>query len=152
MKKKLILRGLLGVPVGIAIGSVITVLISVCMGDGLYHPVTPELIGATGSELNAVIVQTVLCAVMGAGFAAASVIWEIDAWSLAKQSSIYFAVACALMFPIAYLANWMPHSLGGVLTYVGIFTAIFVAVWLSQYWIWKRRLRKMNDGIRNEAN
>ena len=36
MKKKMILRGLLGIPVGIALGFVITVLISACMGDGLY--------------------------------------------------------------------------------------------------------------------
>lgn len=93
MKKKLILRGLLGIPVGIALGSVITVLISACMGDGLYHPVAPELTETAGSELNAVVLQTVLCAVMGAGFAAASVIWEIDVWSLAKQSGVYFAVA-----------------------------------------------------------
>ena len=60
-----------------------------------------------GNELNAVIFQTILCGVMGTGFAMASVIWEIDSWSLAKQSGIYFAIACAIMIPAAYVTNWM---------------------------------------------
>ncbi len=44
MKKKMIQRGLLGFPLGIAIGFVITVIISMCIGDGSFYPVTPELI------------------------------------------------------------------------------------------------------------
>ena len=125
VKKKTIRRGLFGLPIGITIGFVITLIISACVGDGSFYPVTPELIGAMGNELNAVILQTVLCAIMGAGFAAASVIWELDSWSLAKQSGIYFLTISIIMLPVAYFANWMKHSLAGVLSYVGIFTAIF---------------------------
>ena len=78
MKKKILMRGLFGLPTGIAIGFVITLIISICIGNGSFYPVTPELIDATGNELNAVILQTVLCAIMGAGFAAASIVWELD--------------------------------------------------------------------------
>lgn len=144
MKKKIILRGLFGVPTGIAIGFVITVIISACYGDGSFYPVTPELIDTVGNELNAVVLQTVLCAIMGAGFAAASVIWELDSWSLAKQSGIYFLTISVIMLPIAYAANWMEHSAAGVLSYAGIFAGIFIAVWLSQYLLWKQRIKKMN--------
>ena len=87
-------RGLLGFPLGIAIGFVITVIISMCIGDGSFYPVTPELIDTMKNELNAVILQTILCGILGTGFAMASVIWEIDSWSLAKQSGIYFSIAC----------------------------------------------------------
>ena len=130
MKKKMILRGLFGLPVGIALGFVITLIISACIGNGSFYPVTPELIDTMENELNAVVLQTVLCAVMGAGFAAASVIWELDSWSLAKQSGIYFLIISVIMLPIAYVTNWMQHTLLGVLSYVGIFVAIFLAVWL----------------------
>ena len=145
MKNQMIKRGLVGFPVGIAIGFVITLIISACIGDGSYYPVTPELIGSMGNELNAVILQTVLCGIMGSGFAMASVIWELDSWSLAKQSGIYFLIACIIMFPIAYIANWMKHSIAGVLSYVCIFIVIFVVVWITQYLSWKRRIKKMND-------
>ena len=148
MKKQIIKRGVFGFPVGIAIGYVITVIVSAFVGDGNCYPVTPELVSAMGSELNAVILQTVLCGVMGAGFAAASVIWELDSWSLAKQSGIYFLIACILMLPIAYAANWMEHSVGGILSYIGIFIAIFISVWLAQYLSWKRKIKKMNAFVR----
>ena len=141
MKKKLIGRGVIGFPVGIAIGYVITVIISICIGDGFFYPVTPELV-INRERLNAVLIQTGLSGIMGTGFAMASVIWEIDSWSLAKQSGIYFAIACVIMFPISYFANWMPHSTAGILSYVGIFVAIFLAAWVTQYSVWKRRLRK----------
>lgn len=144
MKKKIIMRGLLGLPTGIAIGFVITLIISACIGNGSFYPVTPELIDTMGNELNAVILQTVLCAVMGVGFAAASVIWELDSWSLAKQSGIYFAIISVIMLPIAYVTNWMKHTALGVLSYVAIFVAIFIIVWLSQYLLWKRKINKMN--------
>ena len=144
MKKKIIMRGLFGLPTGIAIGFVITLIISACIGNGSFYPVTPELIDTMGNELNAVILQTVRCAIMGVGFAAASVIWELDSWSLAKQSGVYFMIISVVMLPIAYVTNWMKHTILGVLSYVAIFAAIFVVVWLSQYLLWKRKIKKMN--------
>lgn len=151
MKKQIIKRGLFGFPVGIAIGFVITIIISVCVRDGNFYPVTPELIETMGNEVNAVILQTVLCGIMGTGFAMASVIWELESWSLAKQSGIYFLIACIIMLPIAYIANWMEHSIGGFLSYVGIFVAIFFTVWFAQYLIWKGKIKKINELINKEG-
>lgn len=151
MKKKIIKRGLFGFPVGIAIGFVITIIISVCIGDGSFYPVTLKLIETMGNEVNAVILQAVLCGIMGTCFAMASVIWELESWSLAKQSGIYFLIACIIMLPIAYIANWMEHSIGGLLSYVGIFVAIFFAVWFAQYLIWKGKIKKINELINKEG-
>ena len=77
----------------------------------------------------------------------ASVIWEIDSWSLAKQSGVYFFLACLLMLPVAYAADWMEHSIRGVLIYVGI----FLSVWVTQYLIWKRKIRKMNHLVQDKV-
>lgn len=150
MKKKLVLRGLLGFPVGIALGLVITILISWTIGDGIYYPVVPDFALAMGSELRAVTLQSLLCGLMGAGFAMTSLIWEVDRWSLARQSGIYFAAACGLMLPIAYVSNWMEHSLLGFLSYFGIFLGIFAVVWVIQYLIWRGKIRRMNDKLRAE--
>jgi len=145
MKKKILLRGLLGAPLGIAISYLITVIISLSIGNGLFYPVTPQLIEMTGSELNAVLLQTLLSCIVGAGFAMASVIWDMDAWSLAKQSGIYFAIICVVMFPISYFAGWMPHTVIGTVLYILIFVVIFIMVWLIQYYTWKNRISKLND-------
>ena len=148
----MILRGIFGFPIGITIGYIITILVSVHIGDGLFHPINIELIKMMGNELNAVILQTFLCGIMGTGFAMASVIWEIDSWNIVKQSATYFAIACIIMFPISYIANWMDHSVTGILSYAGIFTAIFVFTWLIQYCLWKNKVKKINEVIkqRNE--
>lgn len=150
MKNTLIKRALVGCPVGIAIGYVITVLISVSVGDGNFYPVVPAFADAMQSELNAVVLQTVLCALMGGAYAMASVIWELDSWSLAKQTGIYFAVICAATLPIAYVANWMEHTVRGVVSYIGIFVAIFVFIWVLQYFLLKKKIAKMNGALKKE--
>lgn len=63
---------------------------------------------------------------------------------VAKQSGIYFMIISVIMLPIAYFTNWMKHTVLGVLSYVAIFVAIFVVVWLSQYLLWKRKIKQMN--------
>lgn len=147
MKKKIILRGILGIPIGITIGYLITIFISLGLANGYYSPCVPELISMMGSEIRAVIVQSVFSGILGAGFAASSVIWEIDHWSLVKQTGIYFAIASLLMLPIAYLAYWMEHSVVGFLSYFGIFILIFAMIWAIQFAIGKYNVKKMNEKL-----
>ncbi len=151
MKKQMMQRGVLGFPIGIAIGYVITILISAFWSSGSYLSATPELVSAMGNEINAVILQAILCGIMGSGFAMASVIWEIDGWSIAKQSGIYFAIVSAIMLPIAYIANWMEHTWMGFLSYLGIFLAIFLFAWLIQYLGWRAKINKINDNMNGKA-
>ncbi len=148
MKKQLIKRGCSGFIIGVAIGFIISLLISIGIGDGSFYPVRPELIDKMGNELNAVLFQTALCGVLGSGFSMAALVWEMDAWSLAKQTGVYFAIICAVMFPVAYSANWMHHSLAGVLSYFGIFVLIFALAWGVQYALWKGKIKRMNDTVK----
>ncbi|MDR0841156.1 MAG: DUF3021 domain-containing protein [Christensenellaceae bacterium] len=147
MLKKTIGRGALGFPLGICIGYVITIGISAVLATGEYHPCVPALVAEFGNELAAVIFQAVLCGVLGAAFAAASVIWEIEKWSIAKQTGIYFLIASLAMLPIAYFAHWMEHSFTGFMLYFGIFITIFVVVWVVQYLVWKSKIQRLNASI-----
>ena len=149
MKKKLILRGMFGFPIGIAIGYLITIFISLGWADGSYSPCVPELVSEMGNEINAVLLQTFLCGLVGAGFAASSVIWEIDNWSLIKQTGIYFMLISAIMLPVAYFMYWMEHSAAGFFSYFGIFVLIFVLIWIIQFVIGKHNVRKMNENLHN---
>ncbi len=149
MKKKIILRSILGFPIGIAIGYLITIFISLGWANGYYSPCVPELISTMGSEINAVIIQTLLCGLLGTGFAASSVIWEIDNWSIIKQTGIYFIIISVIMLPIAYFAYWMEHSIIGFFSYFGIFVFIFALVWMIQFVAGKCSVRKMNESLHN---
>ena len=150
MKKTVLLRGLSGFPLGIAIGQTIVIIISLGWGHGEYIPYVPELAVSLGSEMGAVIVQTLLCGILGASFGACSVIWEIENWSIAKQTCIYFLITSVVMMPIAYFTNWMPHTLTGFILYFGTFAVIFIIIWIVQYLIWRNRIREINSKIDEE--
>ncbi len=147
MKKKVVLRALLGFPLGIAFGYIITILTSLVWANGFYSPCVPGLIEQMGSEINAVILQAALSGLLGGVFAASSVIWEIENWSIAKQTGIYFAITALVMMPVAYFAKWLEPTVLGFLKYFGIFTLIFIMIWVIQYFVWKSKIEKMNQGI-----
>ncbi len=144
MKKKIMQRTALGFIIGIAIGQIICVLISLMNGNGEFVVCTPYFTELIGSEAMAAAIQTFLCGIMGSGFSAASVIWEMDDLSIAVQSGICFGIYAAVLLPIAYFAGWMEHSVAGVMLYTGIFIASYVIVWAVQYCLWKNRLRSIN--------
>lgn len=144
MKKKIAARAALGFPIGIAIGNIITVIASLIYGGGRYFVCTEEFIDLIGNEAAAAAVQTLLCGIMGMGYAAASVIWEADNISLLKQTIICFLIYSAILFPIAYVANWMEHSVIGVIIYIGVFAATFALIWVIQFFMWKRKVQSIN--------
>jgi hypothetical protein len=147
MKKELIKRCLLGAPLGLACSTIITIIISLFLGDGLFHAVVPELAREMGSEINAVILQAVLSMVYGAAWAGASVIWNAEHWSLLKTTLVHLLVTSLASFPIAYFARWMPHNAAGILIYVGIFVASYAGIWFTQYFGMKKRIKELNEKL-----
>lgn len=151
MKKKAFLRGLLGFPLGIALGQVILIVLSLFWGDGRFTPCMPDLAANMGSEIGAVMLQTLFCGIIGASFAASSVIWEMDKWSIALQTGLYFAINSLAMLPTAYALHWMGHSVGGFLSYFGMFILYFAIIWAVQYFFWKRKLKRLNARLQHLA-
>lgn len=147
MKKEIMKRSLMGFPIGITIGQFITILISLKWGNGDYSPYVPELASAMGSEIHAIILQSILCGILGMGFAAASFIWQIDHWSIVRQTGIYFLTISIIMLPIAYFAYWMEHSLVGFLSYFGVFVFIFVILWVITYVMGRYNVKRMNGKL-----
>lgn len=147
MKKQILLRGMLGFPLGLAMGYLITIFISLTVSDGRYYPCVPELAAVMGNEINAVLLQAVLCGILGAGFGACSVIWQIESWGILKQTGIYFSIISVIMLPTAYVSYWMERSLKGILSYFGIFVLIFATVWIVQYAAARHNVRKMNETL-----
>lgn len=147
MKKKIMERTVLGFFIGIAIGQIISVLISLIAGNGEFIICTPEFTELVGNEAAAAAMQTLLCGIMGMGYASASLIWENDRLSIAAQTGICFGIYAAATLPIAYFTSWMEHSLSGVLGYIGIFAASFVFVWVIQYLSLKSRIKAINAKI-----
>ena len=147
MKRTIILRSLLGAPIGLTISYLISVFISLAIRDGNYYPIVPELAEICGNEINAILLQTVCSLLVGTVYGGASVIWQIEGWSLMRMTVTHLAVCSAAMFPIAYFMQWMPHSIPGALAFFGMFFAIYTVIWLSQYCAIKRQVAQMNSRL-----
>lgn len=145
---KIILRALVGAPIGLAISTIITIIISVCIGNGSFYPTDPELVNDCGNEINAVLVQTGCSLLYGAAFGGASVIWELESWSLLKQTVVHLIICSAATFPIAFFMHWMPRNVFGIVIYYAVFFAIYFGIWMSQYFSMKARLKKLNESVK----
>lgn len=148
MKKKILIRCMLGAPIGLAISYLITVIISITVADGKFYPVVPELANACGTELNAVLIQTVCSLLYGAAWAGASAIWEAEQWSLLRMTVTHLTVCSVFTFPIAYFMYWIPHSLPGFLSYYATFFAIYLFIWIFQYSSIKKKIVQMNRKVK----
>lgn len=150
MMKKTVQRSLLGFPLGVFIAYTITVAISFFQKDGSYLPVVPSLTVSMGGELNAVVLQYILSGILGVGFAAGSVIWENEDWSILKRTVTHWVVTSVVMFPIAYISRWMEHTIAGIVSYILIFMAIYVVIWLAQYIAWRRKVQEINQKLQSK--
>lgn len=153
MKKKILFRALLGAPIGVTVSLIITIIFSLCMGYGEYFPAPHELIDwCCGNETSAVIVQMICSLFVGAIGGGSSVIWEIEKWSLLKQTLLHFAVIAVPFFGIGYVMNWLPHHLYGALCYIGGFIVVYVIMWFSIYFSIKKKIKKMNKQLQEFQN
>ncbi|HKM20678.1 MAG TPA: DUF3021 domain-containing protein [Lachnospiraceae bacterium] len=145
MMKKTFLRCLAGSLFGVAFSYIITIIISLTIGDGNFYPIVPELAADCGSEMNAVLLQMIFSLIYGAAWAGAALIWEREDWSLLRQTVTHFVICSLATFPIAYLLRWMQHSVSGVIIYFSIFIVIYFIIWLSQYMAMKKRVEQINS-------
>ena len=148
MKKELIKRCLIGALIGLSISYIITIIISMIINKGEYYPVPSQLIKLCGNEMNAVIIQAIFSLIYGAICFGTSVIWNIDRWSILKQTVIHFLVISLTSLPIAYFMYWMPHNILGIISYFAIFIFIYLIIWLSAYFSIKKNIQEINKNIK----
>lgn len=144
MKKKILQRALLGAPMGLAISYFVTVVVSLGWGGGSYLACMPELVLWAGSESRAVAIQALTACLVGAGFGGSSVVWEMERWSLARQTGVYFLLLSLFMLPAAYAMRWMEHSLAGFARYFGVFALLFLLIWAAELLAGRYSVRRLN--------
>ncbi len=146
--KNIIKRLLVGGIVGISVGYIISLIISVLIGKGDYYGASPMLIDRFGNELNAMIIQTFGSMLLGGVFSAASYAFEND-YSLTKQTIIHFFVTMPVYLFISYMLGWLSfNSIKGVLMALGIYVVIYIVIWLIMYLYWKQKISKLNEDIK----
>lgn len=145
--KKIVSRVLYSFPIGISCSVGISLFLSLLFGEGKYYPFAASLVFFTGSEVKAMLLQTMLSGILGSVFGGMSFIWEIERWSILKQTAVYFLSVSIPMMGISYLLYWMEHSLNGFLLYFLIFVMVFFVVWLFNFAIYWFKVRRINQKL-----
>ena len=126
--KKIVSRVLYSFPIGISCSVGISLFLSLLFGEGKYYPFAASLVFFTGSEVKAMLLQTMLSGILGSVFGGMSFI-------------------SIPMMGISYLLYWMEHSLNGFLLYFLIFVMVFFVVWLFNFAIYWFKVRRINQEL-----
>ena len=87
--------------------------------------------------------STFLVGIIVTSVAAASVIYEIENWSLLKQSVVHFVIMLVTVFPCLLVSGWF--KLNNILDYIkvfGIFLFAGVVLWSIAYFIFRKIFAK----------
>ena len=148
--KKIVSRVLYSFPIGISCSVGISLFLSLLFGEGKYYPFAASLVFFTGSEVKAMLMQTILSGILGSVFGGMSFIWKMERWSILKQTAVYFLSVSIPMMGISYLLYWMEHSLSGFLLYFLIFVMVFIVVWLFNLAVYWFKVKRMNRDLHLE--
>ncbi|MBW9213029.1 MULTISPECIES: DUF3021 family protein [Terrabacteria group] len=86
---------------------------------------------------------TFLVGIIATSIAAASVIYEIEKWSLLKQSIVHFIIMFLTVFPCLLISGW--YELNSALDYLkvfGMFLLVGIVLWSVAYFIFGKILDK----------
>ncbi|PFF27566.1 hypothetical protein CN327_29190 [Bacillus cereus] len=147
--KNLINRVFGGFVIGVIIGQVVQILISLKLGHGEYISVVDHFRSFFVSEMTAVIVQIMLTGIIGVTFATSSLVFEIAKWSLLKQYIVHFCITALVWVPIVTLL-WMPKTFISTMIFFISFLGTYVITWVIQYIISKNDIKRINAAIQSK--
>ena len=147
IKKAVAKRAILGFIYGVFIGQTILILESLMARDGNFYAVSNSLLNLVGTKIGAVIVQYFLTGVIGTTFAATTVIFEIDEWSLLRQTILHFIITSVVMYIAGFLCGWFPHTVASTLVWFGVFIVIYIIFWICFSTYYKNKVKKINEAL-----
>ena len=147
IKQAIIKRAILGFIYGVFIGQTILIIESLFMHDGNFYAVSASLLELAGTKIAAVIIQYFLTGIIGTTFAATTVIFEMDNWSLLRQTILHFIIVSIVMYIAGFLCGWFPHTVVSTLIWFGVFVVVYVIFWICFSMYYKNKVKKINEAL-----
>ena len=77
---------------------------------------------------------------------AASVIYEVESWSLIKQSNIHFLIMLITVYPCLVFSNWFPNKTAldfalDLVKIFGLFLIVGIILWTVAYILFDKILK-----------
>ena len=148
MLKEIIKRALMGFMIGVFVGETILIFESLIGGNGSFYPVSAYLSANTRTEIGAVIFQYIITGILGLTFSTGSIIFELDSWSLLKQTVVHFVESSVIMYLAGLFCGWFPHNAMSTIIWFVMFIVIYIIFWVSFYSYFKKKTREINESLK----
>lgn len=126
---------------------------------GLYGLFIGAFISATayfifsfqGNQLTVpstfVRVQYLASLFIGFYCAAISVVFDVEEWSLLKQTITHMILMIPYL-PFAHYVGWMPDNFVGRIIFIGLFIIFYMILWLSFKTYWTKKAKELDEGFK----
>ncbi len=130
LKHKFMFRALLGMLLGMIVGVIMYVLF------------TPD--GETMNKAYFLLHMFGAC-LMGLVGNGGAIVYEFEDWPLFRATFTHYILTFMTMFMISELLGWFDHSI--LLIVFVVFTIVYMAIWFTEYFVWKKEIREMNRDL-----
>ncbi|HFR3770911.1 TPA: DUF3021 domain-containing protein [Streptococcus suis] len=142
---------ILSASLGIAIGTIISIITSAVFGQGTYLPLNPfSTMGAyylsNFNQVTVMLICVVIWAAIGLLFQLADMIFEQD-WSLLRMTATHFCITALGFTPLGILAGWFPVKLGALLLFWLIFILVYASLFFLNYRKMEKHIQEINGKL-----
>ena len=145
MKRKAIIRIVVGFIVGAVMGNLITLFVNLGYNEGLSI-VPPHQVEAIGYAL-ALTLQTILSGVLGVICIGGIYFYDVESWSLLKATMAHSMSVLIGFIVVFAVLGWVPFTIVNCLVIAVIVLVVYALIWLIMYLIWKKEVEKMNKDL-----
>ncbi|MGQ7554629.1 DUF3021 domain-containing protein [Streptococcus suis] len=142
---------ILSASLGIAIGTIISIITSAVFGQGTYFPLNPfSTMGAyylsNFNQVTVMMICVVIWAAIGLLFQLADTIFEQD-WSLLRMTATHFGITVLGFTPLGILAGWFPVKLGTLIFFWFLFILVYASLFFLNYRKMERQIKDINGRL-----
>lgn len=136
-KKKILLLGVIGAVMGIAIWLI------------MLLTQNPKALSGGSLNSNFILLNVILSAVFGALCMGGAVVYDIEEWSILRATFTHFAIVFASFNIVGLSLQWF--SFGSIEYWIihAVMIVAYILVWLIQYLIYKRKIKELNRELEN---
>ncbi len=147
--KKILIRLIVGGAAGILLGYLINLSINLGISEGEYVPAMPSLQALCETQLQAVLIQTLLTALIGVVFAQAGFLFELEHWSFLKQCVVHFFSTVIFYLPFSMIC-WFPFRWGSLVGILCSALLTYSITYVINYKLWCREIAQINELVLQE--
>ena len=147
MLKNAIIRGIKSFIYAIAVNVLLALIITSLVNEPGFVPVVPDYAAHFDSNITALLLQFVLVGLTSAAYGAGSVIYELERWSLLRQSVVYFIATTVIWVPVSIFCWGINKYSTAFVSIITSYVSSYVIVWLIQYHLCKKSVSKINQKL-----